>query len=154
MQIDVPEEIYNNPVNTFVAKVIGQPEINLLDLEINQNNEVYSLVDKNIRINLSKRFNRIFEKYNKNKVIFGCRPQFWKYSRNDGKDYFKSIVQAFEIRNYNGIIQTKSNEGQISVLCDASEKIKKRETLWIKPDTEKFHIFDIESGENLALKNI
>lgn len=34
-QVDTPEEIYNNPKNTFVAGFIGAPQMNFIDAEIN-----------------------------------------------------------------------------------------------------------------------
>ena len=34
-QVDKPEEIYNNPKNTFVAGFIGSPQMNFIDAEIN-----------------------------------------------------------------------------------------------------------------------
>ena len=35
-QIDTPEKIYNNPVNVFVAKFIGIPQINIIRVNINE----------------------------------------------------------------------------------------------------------------------
>jgi len=154
VQIGVPEEIYNNPVNTFVAQTVGQPEINLLDLEIRHSDDFYYLANNNISIRLPKRFNDILGRYNKNKVLLGCRPQFWKYSKNEDEDYLKTEVQAFEIRNFKGVVLTRSNEDQITILCEASEELKEKKALWIKPDEERFYLFDTESGDNLALKNV
>lgn len=34
MQVDTPEELYNNPVNMFVAGFIGAPEMNLRDVTL------------------------------------------------------------------------------------------------------------------------
>lgn len=34
-QVDSPEEIYNNPKNTFVAGFIGSPQMNFIDAQIN-----------------------------------------------------------------------------------------------------------------------
>lgn len=36
VQIGTPEEVWKQPVDTFVAKALGQPEINLLDAEVDQ----------------------------------------------------------------------------------------------------------------------
>ena len=34
MQVDTPEELYNNPVNMFVAGFIGAPEMNLNEVTL------------------------------------------------------------------------------------------------------------------------
>lgn len=36
-QVDVPEEIYNNPANTFVASFIGSPPMNFIDGKLQEN---------------------------------------------------------------------------------------------------------------------
>ena len=47
-QIDTPEKIYNNPVNVFVAKFIGIPQINIIRVNINEG----ELLLKNNRIKI------------------------------------------------------------------------------------------------------
>ena len=39
VQIGEPEQVYYEPFNTFVAQVIGQPEINLVDVGIKNRNK-------------------------------------------------------------------------------------------------------------------
>ncbi len=36
VQVGTPEEVWNHPVDTFVAKALGQPEINLVDAVVDQ----------------------------------------------------------------------------------------------------------------------
>ncbi|MBC8387400.1 MAG: ABC transporter ATP-binding protein [Actinobacteria bacterium] len=157
IQIGNPEEIYYYPVNTFVAQTVGQPEISLLNLDISYKNGFYFLTNHNIDIKLSKRFNNLLKRYNKNKIIFGCRPQFWDFSKQEVKEndgYLKTEVQAFEIRNFKGVILTRVNSEQIIILCKSFEEIKEKEALWVKPDEERIYLFDVDTGDNLLLKNI
>ncbi|MCG6912783.1 ABC transporter ATP-binding protein [bacterium BMS3Abin03] len=59
-QIGTPEEIYNDPINLFVAKFIGSPPMNILDGKLAEkiNDKLNFLKDKNI-----------------NDVVAGIRPE-------------------------------------------------------------------------------
>lgn len=57
-QIDTPEKIYNNPVNVFVAKFIGIPQINIIRVNINEG----ELLLKNNRIKISDEKRKFIEK--------------------------------------------------------------------------------------------
>ncbi|MGL6314194.1 ABC transporter ATP-binding protein [Vibrio sp. WXL103] len=43
IQVGTPEEIYNSPINTFVATFVGHPEMNLVNIRSNQSlqNQIY-----------------------------------------------------------------------------------------------------------------
>lgn len=64
-QVDKPEEIYNNPANTFVAGFIGSPQMNFINAEVSGSNLNFG--------GISVPFARDFE--GKKEVIVGVRPE-------------------------------------------------------------------------------
>jgi len=156
IQIGNPEEIYNKPTNIFVAEIIGQPQINISKLNISREKDNIYLVNKDLRINLTKKFMPIINSYNKNEIIFGCRPQFWDFKLIEpelSKDFLKGKIIAYEIRNYRGIITVQINDEVINVLCDISREINEKDNIWIQPKEEEILLFDADTNNNLVTKN-
>lgn len=80
-QIDVPANLYDYPVNAYVAFLIGSPAINFIDgATIVKEEDKYLAVKGDIKLvlpeNIVKRFEKI-EEYadNENKVVIGVRPE-------------------------------------------------------------------------------
>lgn len=65
-QVDTPENIYNNPTNTFVARFIGSPAMNLITVDIDGS-----------ELNASGResWNHVGALPEANKAILGIRPE-------------------------------------------------------------------------------
>ena len=84
-QIDTPEKIYNNPVNIFVAKFIGIPQINILRVNINEGDILF----KNNRVKLSDGKSKLINK--RSEVYLGIRPEYVKVSRDKSENNIKEI---------------------------------------------------------------
>ena len=65
VQIDKPSNLYNKPINTFVASFIGSPKINFFDINhiIKFNNDT------------DNKLSNYFKNYNKNDLLLGVRPE-------------------------------------------------------------------------------
>lgn len=76
-QVDTPEEIYNNPVNTFVASFVGSPPINFLEGKLQEAGE--RLIFRTRRFDLyipARESSLLKEKGMLNKTItLGIRPE-------------------------------------------------------------------------------
>ncbi len=124
VQIDKPSNLYNKPINTFVASFIGSPKINFFDINhiIKFNN------DKNNKLN------DYLKNYNKTDLLLGVRPE--DLTTEDKKDslmievnpiliedlgFSKDIIFSLsEIENENNFIARLSSESQIG----SNNKIK------------------------------
>jgi len=76
-QIDDPQNIYNQPANEYVAKFVGNPEINLLTgvLGISEEHGVFILENNDV-IHIDKDVARnIIERSGRKEVTLGIRPE-------------------------------------------------------------------------------
>lgn len=71
-QVGTPEEIYDHPVNLFVAGFIGSPTMNFLKGRY----ENHSFIIGNTMIPLSDSVSEKLEKENEKEMIFGIRPEY------------------------------------------------------------------------------
>lgn len=76
-QVDTPQNLYERPVNLFVASFIGSPQMNFIDVEVKEEGDNFSLIfrDSSIKVPVEKA-NILKEKgYIGKKMILGIRPE-------------------------------------------------------------------------------
>jgi multiple sugar transport system ATP-binding protein len=152
IQVDEPLKIYHEPDNIFVAQLFGQPEINLIEGAVKNEAGKLKFSTEDFTMEIPAKSAALIKEKDCNQVIFGCRPQHWLFSQKDPKkeDYFKAKVEAFEGRNYKGVILTSLGKTLITILCESYEKITENSNIWIKPDIEHMYFFDKSTGQNLT----
>ena len=124
-QIGTPSEIYNNPVNTFVAGFIGSPQMNLFDLES-------GIINKK---DLSGK-----------KMFLGVRPEHMSIS-NNGEAVFESVVELVEMLGNEYIVYLKdvNYKSNFSIKVLNGCNLKRNDKVKVKIDFSKALYFDKSS---------
>ena len=73
-QIDTPLNLYNKPINKFVAGFIGSPAMNFMTGTINNNNGLIFNEGK-IQLPIPAKFTQQLTPFIEKKIIFGIRPE-------------------------------------------------------------------------------
>ncbi|MDC0862013.1 sn-glycerol-3-phosphate ABC transporter ATP-binding protein UgpC [Alphaproteobacteria bacterium] len=152
-QIGSPIEVFNNPVNVFVATFIGSPPMNVIECEVvNQNENIFIKIDKDVLMPCPPSKKEKLEK--SSKVFVGIRAEDIVPSENStdtekkGWNFEKSIdlaeplgteTQLFFKLNDKEVISRMYNPRVIEV----GEKIK------FEVDLEKIHLFDHETEKTI-----
>ena len=117
-QVGTPEEIYNNPSNTFVAQFIGTPKMNILEISeenISSENSI-KLLNNEIK------FNKI--KLTKSKHYIGIRPEHLKV--NIETDFtFEPEIELIENLGNEKIAYLKKDKFQLSAKIPSNYEITK-----------------------------
>lgn len=148
-QIGAPLEIYNHPVNQFVAGFIGSPPMNFLNAEIEQRGDSSFVVGSGFELKLARRFGG-----NQRQVVFGIRPEdiHERVSAMSGSE--EGVVQArVEILEPLGgeVIATCSIGGnEITVRLSPRTLAQSDALIELDFDTERARLFDSATGEALA----
>ena len=76
-QVDTPQNLYDNPVNLFVAGFIGSPQMNFLPVTIERNGNSYTAMfgQHVIEVPESKASNGQLDAYVGKEMILGIRPE-------------------------------------------------------------------------------
>lgn len=154
-QIDTPDQVYVNPATLNVARMLGQPEINVLDMKFNSDkgvleNDIFTTGP------LNSRLLNCLKTYDKELVKFACRPKYWTYTLEKPQEegYNEAEAVGFEIRNFKGITIAKLKDGKyISILSDQYTTIEPGTKLYIKTDLEHSYLFDYDTGLNLERRD-
>ena len=165
-QIDTPMNLYNFPANIFVAKFIGNPQMNVMNAKLYKNEKDLSINVLGYKICFNKEeSNRInFDKLiNSNDVLFGIRPEDILICNSDEKNSVKvkkDMVEKCGADNYiYGRLLFKNDEGKeessdIKVIIRISDDhlIENLEYFYVKFNLNKCHLFD-SKNENTLIKS-
>jgi multiple sugar transport system ATP-binding protein len=154
-QVDTPHNIYEHPVNMFVAGFIGSPQMNFIETKIlEQKGEVVLSFNNEIIILPKDKAQIIKEKsYIGKTVIMGIRPE----NIDDGIDFIEkhknSVIEAqVEVTELMGaetyIYMSKENTN-IVARVNGSSRAKAGDKIKIALDTDKIHIFDKENENTI-----
>ncbi|CAN7723851.1 ABC transporter ATP-binding protein [Rhizobium sp. LjRoot98] len=140
VQAASPMEIYSRPKNIFVAGFIGSPQMNFVNVSVN---------DKGAA-SLSKSTNAAFAKSTalpRGDYVLGIRPENIALQQEDGVPAKVTLVEPTGAQTY---IHTRTEGGEdLVAMVDAGVVVRSGEIVRVKPSTSNFHLFDVSSGERI-----
>lgn len=149
-QIGTPKEIYNSPVNMFVAGFMGAPAMNFI--RGTYRNSQFHV--GSIAINLPEFMTKDLGAYENKEVVFGVRPEDLHGENIVAETYPSSkISYNIEVSELLGheILLHGTVEGQKLVAKVSSRmEVKNHETIELSIDLSKCHIFDPETEKAIV----
>lgn len=149
-QIGSPLEVYDRPVNRFVAGFIGSPEMNFVDGKIvaEKGRQQFVSDDHCVVFNLDeKRSIRSAD----DGVVLGIRPEHVRLMpEKEGSSYVQ--VEVVEHLGFQTMVVGRNGCAQITALVDRMESLKYGCTLSIGIVQDQVHLFDRQSGESLIIQ--
>ena len=138
-QMDKPQEIYDNPVNLFVAKFLGTPAINVLHGKIENGN---LLIGKDVIFNVDLPDQNVF---------VGIRPEGLLVDENG--PFVCSLQKIEKLGRDTSVICT--HEGMqmdhMRIVVPSETKIENSDTIRFSLKPHKLYLFD-ESENRIALE--
>ena len=154
LQVGSPDEVYNKPVNLFVAKFVGSPVINLLDSEIVNDKLIIGRQDRAMECSLTDLQCKLVGLASTKKVVLGIRPEDILISDK------KQQVNSFECNVYfkqsmgvEDILNLKfSDELIFRAIAPTKMSIDVGDKVYANFLMERAHLFDAETEQRLDLK--
>ena len=149
-QFGTPEEIYNQPVNTFVANFIGSPNMNLLECSCTVEEGQAYLVHKNSdsRIAIDARRRQLLEQgSNQDNLVLGIRPEHMTVHPSAGESQsVKGVIHFVEPLGPKTIVHLRLGTDVIQVVALPSYKAETAAQQFIEINQDYLHVFDGETG--------
>ncbi|MEO6458511.1 MAG: sn-glycerol-3-phosphate ABC transporter ATP-binding protein UgpC [Chloroflexia bacterium] len=169
-QVDTPKNIFNNPVNMFVAGFIGTPPMNINTMRVvRQAEELYLTAtstgaDGEIKLRVPTRFRKNIEPYVDKDVMVGLRPQDIHDARyahsmadedDDPQDFVPIRTQVDVVEPMGSEINLYILVGQHSFISrvDARTEVTPGQSFDSAFNMDKMHVFDPETQASLIDKN-
>jgi multiple sugar transport system ATP-binding protein len=150
-QVDTPHNIYEHPVNMFVAGFIGSPQMNFMDANVlEQDGEVVLTFDNETIILPKDKAQILKEKsYIGKTVVMGIRPEdidnntiFLEKNKNS---VIEAKVEVTELMGAETNIYLSKGDTNIVARVNGSSAAKVGDKIKIAFDTTKIHVFDKET---------
>ncbi|MER2537012.1 MAG: sn-glycerol-3-phosphate ABC transporter ATP-binding protein UgpC [Rhizobiaceae bacterium] len=136
-QLGTPEEIYDTPANLFVAGFIGSPPMNLIPGEVGSG----SFSAPSIRLD-GLTFGA------SGPAVLGIRPEDMTVAEGAGVD-MAGTVYAVELTGESNLVTVLLGKERVIARAPRSWRGKAGETIGLKADRSRLHLFDKESGQRL-----
>jgi len=142
-QVGTPQQLYDNPVNRFVAGFIGSPAMNFMDMTLQGD----SLQDGELRFPVPARFRQAATDAAGGQVVAGIRPEHLDLGDVTG--------DAATIRGNAEVVEYLGNEELLHVdvlgkeliaIVDSSHRVRPGDVVDLKVPLDKLHLFDASSG--------
>ncbi len=156
-QIDSPMNLYNKPINKFVAEFIGNPSMNFIKGRIFLSGEdlLFESESKKLTLNLPARIKE-FSVLNKN-LLLGIRPENISISFEQGsvenKNQIKCEVHLVEPLGNQTLIYFSFEGQQLVAEHRGFIDIKKGGIQNFTFHTDKIHLFDAVSGNSIEFES-
>ena len=138
-QFDIPQNLYLEPENLFVAKFMGNPIINLIDMKKEGN--VLKAKDFNIDLSLLNK-DRFKGELTEENYIVGIRPEYFEISTNP---LFTVEVESIELIGKDCIINFMVNDTNAKSITDISKKVSEGDKIGFDIDYNGIYLFQ-ENG--------
>ncbi|RDY26309.1 ABC transporter ATP-binding protein [Romboutsia weinsteinii] len=138
-QFDIPQNLYLEPANLFVAKFMGNPIINIFDMKKDGN--VLNGKDFSIDLSLLNK-DRFKQDLTEENYVVGIRPEYFELSKNP---LFNVKVESVELIGKDAILNFKVNDVNAKSITDISDKIAEGDKVGFGIDYNSIYIFQ-ENG--------
>lgn len=98
LQIGTPQELFDHPINTFVAGFIGMPQMNMFEAELKEDGGKYSVKLADVEIPLSEEKQKRLQKNNAKSqpITLGIRPEHIVLAK-EGDSSLSGIIGVSEM---------------------------------------------------------
>lgn len=145
LQIGTPYEVYNSPVNRFVAEFVGTPTMNLFSSTVHDSRLIVTRDKFEIKLT-QKTLNRL--KGFDGEIDIGIRSEDITLSSENG---IEARIYGIENMGMAKIITLKLADFLLKVTVDADISVQLDTIIRFQMNQDKLHFFNKATGENLQV---
>lgn len=153
-QVDTPSETYEKPANTFVARFMGAPPMNLVSgsLVLSGDQAIFSGNGINVKLDISSMglSNAVIQTCSNDELLLGIRPEHLKITAQ-GSHAIEGIVKFLEPTGADLFVTVLVGSESIVVRCEPKTQLAVSSTVYLGFDLGNSHLF-ASDGWNLRTK--
>jgi inositol-phosphate transport system ATP-binding protein len=145
---DTPEDLYDRPKTIFIASFVGNPPMNLLNVEVTHSNGTFVAQTDSLQFSLDNERARQGAEHG-GKLVMGIRPEHLHVS-DEGQ--IEGEVALVEPLGRDDMLDVRIGSVVLFVLADPASGIKPGEKVKLKADTNTIQFFDPQSEKSILWK--
>ncbi|MEX2546339.1 MAG: sn-glycerol-3-phosphate ABC transporter ATP-binding protein UgpC [Chloroflexota bacterium] len=149
-QVGPPQELYERPVNKFVAGFIGSPAMNFINVKAEKSDGKTVLKNANIELAVPERLLSIVDN-SEGELTAGVRPEHFEVGTGGGAPgaTVRANIDVVEFLGNEELLHVRVGEHDLVAIVDASHRVKPGDVLDFFVPMEKIHLFDPAEGQAL-----
>jgi multiple sugar transport system ATP-binding protein len=144
-QVDTPLNLYDKPVNLFVAGFIGSPQMNLIQAKAGEGKAKIGNYSVPVDPTASQKM--------KGNITVGVRPEAWRLvsESEGGLPINVTVVEELGADGFvYGTCDVEGTPGNVIVRVTGRDKVQKGDTIYVTTDPKSVHVFDTDSGDRIS----
>jgi len=150
LQYGSPEEVYNNPKNTFVGYFLGNPGMNFINCSVEEERGSCILDAEDFRVLLPDMPVSFLRDFAGRKVVFGIRPENLEISTQPVPEAIPFLVILVEPVGNRLVVHLKKGEKVLKAKVPRQE-IALQQEVWVRFPPEFLKVFDGETLEAVEI---
>jgi ABC-type sugar transport system ATPase subunit len=152
-QIGKPSELFADPVNIFVAQILGHPQINLVNCTIRRDDGRLQLVsaDGSICVDVPEKLQPPLARLNLDEVTLGIRPLHMQVANGHRptSSVCDGMVYVYERLGTKGVLTATVGKQKLDILTSIETNFNIDEPVKIAVDSEHITVFDPKTQKNI-----
>jgi len=151
-QVGAPMEVYDHPVNLFVAGFIGSPAMNLFEGTLDIQNSDLSVDLGKFALRLPKSYMTPYGAHANRRVVFGIRPENISDRTDPGENQLERVAAKVDVVEPLGsevMVELSAGNHTFVARLDPTTSARPMQEMPVYFDMSRFHLFDAETGLNL-----
>ncbi len=148
MQVDTPLNLYDKPVNLFVAGFIGSPQMNLIQAKAHDGQAKIGTYLVPVDPAAS---NKLGPEHTN--ITVGVRPEAWRLvsESEGGLPVSVTVVEDLGADGFvYGNCDVEGTPNNVIVRVSGRDHVGKGDTIYVTTDPKNIHVFDTDTGERLS----
>jgi multiple sugar transport system ATP-binding protein len=154
-QTGEPNELFDNPATTFVARILGHPQMNLVECNVNNVEGKLQLVsmDGAICVDVPDLLRDALMQSKLETIILGVRPQHMQAVNGHKPEasICSGTVYVYERLGTKGVLTSTVGDNKVDILTSIERDFKIDETVSIALDGEHISVFDPQTQKNILV---
>jgi multiple sugar transport system ATP-binding protein len=147
-QVGTPPELYDHPVNVFVAAFIGSPAMNFATAKAQDG----ALKLGKLTLELTGRPAQAAERHKGRDLLIGFRPEDLELDGEAGSGAMRlpATVDVVEYLGHEELLHAQSEGQEIVALVSSDKQVEVGDPVEFSIPVEKLHVFDPETEQSLV----
>jgi len=150
-QAGTPKELYETPLNRFVAGFIGSPAMNFIDMTVTQDGGGVQLSAEGCQVRPDDTQAALLRDRGLQKVTVGFRPEHLTVGALDGPGLSLSIpIDVVEFLGNDELIHGVASGHDVVAIVDVDNSLKVGASAVLSTQPRRLHLFDPATGLRIA----
>ncbi len=150
-QVGTPQELYDYPINRFVAGFIGSPSMNFIDVNQQSSDGGVRLESDGVLISIPERYAESVRAAGRGALVAGVRPEHFELnaSLDAGGARIEGVAEVVEYLGNQELLHVTRNDRDLVAIVDSAHHVQPGQPVTLTVPLDKVYLFDPESGNAL-----